>query len=711
MAFRYINTRLWSKAGHLSKALSKGHFTTWIWNLHDHAHSSDTNLTLGFTRKVASSSFGHLSLVFFWMSGMHFHGAYFSNYDIWLKDPKHYLPSSHLVWCLIGQDILNDHLGQYFSGMGITSGIFQLWRSEGIITHIDLKYACSASVISNILCTSGSVSSLRINGPVGLLLVKLECCIYVHHLMVIFGSSCICGVGHWIHISLPANPLLDSGTRNPLFVELDKQTIFGNADLIQIILPAFRIGPLVNLALFNKRCMPSIVGSTSKLYSCSTTSVTLVKVAAHHLTLGVVFIIVSLIGYLSTRQIWILNIRTSQLQHFPSAKAIAVAAMSVQGGQLSVILAICGYTSVTAAHHLSGIRMYAFGAIFYPTVLCLFYHQMWVGGFLIIGAGAHASLCYYGSSTNRVSLVFIWYRDATAGSLVWASIASGFHGFSLYCHNDTLEGFGRPEDIFHDNSIQLKPSCVSKWLTIPEIQMLDEQVVSCCQELGTADFIVHHIHGFTIHVTFLILSKGLLYGRNSRFVSDKFKLGVRYPCDGPGRGGTCQISILDHLYLAVFWMYNCLDVLLFHYFWKSQSDVWGITNNSLKMMIAHISGGDFSVNATSMNAWLRNFLWSQAAQGIQSYAVGSICPFGFIFISAHFIWAFSLMFLYSGRAYWQEFIESIVWAHHKLKIMPHIEARALSISQGRGVGFIHYTLGSSSCTWAFFISRMIVLTS
>ena len=45
-------------------------------------------------------------------------------------------------------------------------------------------------------------------------------------------------------------------------------------------------------------------------------------------------------------------------------------------------------------------------------------------------------------------------------------------------------------------------------------------------------------------------------------------------------------------------------------------------------------------------------------------------------------------------------IESILWAHHKLKIMPHIQPRALSISQGRAVGFIHYTLGGVGCTWA-----------
>jgi photosystem I P700 chlorophyll a apoprotein A1 len=221
--------------------------------------------------------------------------------------------------------------------------------------------------------------------------------------------------------------------------------------------------------------------------------------------------------------------------------------------------------------------------------------------------------------------------------------------------------------------------------------MLDKKVIKITQELGTADFLVHHIHAFTIHTTLLILSKGILYARNSRLVSDKFQLGFRYPCDGPGRGGTCQISPWDHISLAVFWMYNSLSVVLFHYFWKMQSDVWGIYNIP-NQKIMHISGGDFSVNSSTIHGWLRNFLWSQPAQVIQSYRT-SISGYGFIFISAHFLWAFSLMFLYSGRGYWQELIESILWAHHKLKIMPHIQPRALSISQGRAVGFIHYTLG------------------
>ena len=48
------------------------------------------------------------------------------------------------------------------------------------------------------------------------------------------------------------------------------------------------------------------------------------------------------------------------------------------------------------------------------------------------------------------------------------------------------------------------------------------------------------------------------------------------------------------------------------------------------------------------------------------------------------------MFLFSGRGYWQELIESIVWAHNKLKVAPAIQPRALSITQGRAVGVAHY---------------------
>jgi len=70
--------------------------------------------------------------------------------------------------------------------------------------------------------------------------------------------------------------------------------------------------------------------------------------------------------------------------------------------------------------------------------------------------------------------------------------------------------------------------------------------------LGTADFLVHHIHAFTIHVNVLILLKGILFARS-------------FFCDGPGKGGTCQISSWDHVFLGLFWMYNAISIIIFSF--------------------------------------------------------------------------------------------------------------------------------------------------
>ena len=41
------------------------------------------------------------------------------------------------------------------------------------------------------------------------------------------------------------------------------------------------------------------------------------------------------------------------------------------------------------------------------------------------------------------------------------------------------------------------------------------------------------------------------------------------------------------------------------------------------------------------------------------------------------------MFLYSGRGYWQELIESILWTHQKLEIITRIQPRALCMNTDR----------------------------
>ena len=231
-------------------------------------------------------------------------------------------------------------------------------------------------------------------------------------------------------------------------------------------------------------------------------------------------------------------------------------------------------------------------------------------------------------------------------------------------------------------------------------------------DIGRGEVMVNHIHSFSLHLTVLIILKGILTGRGSRLISDKLDLGFQYPCDGPARGGTCQVSPWDHLFLALFWMYNLISVLIFHYFWKMQSDIWCLSltsNRDIGSRTTYLTWREYGVESVRVNGWLRNYLWSEATQVIQSYRRDGISGYTYIFLSSHFIWSFSLMYLYSGRAYWEELIESILWGHTKIKITPNIQPRALSITQGRAVGLCHYLLGGVGCTWSFFLARIEVL--
>jgi photosystem I P700 chlorophyll a apoprotein A1 len=151
-------------------------------------------------------------------------------------------------------------------------------------------------------------------------------------------------------------------------------------------------------------------------------------------------------------------------------------------------------------------------------------------------------------------------------------------------------------------------------------------------------------------------------------------------------------------------MFNTIAIAVYHFSWKMQSDVWGTIDPD--GTISHITGGNFAISATTINGWLRDYQWAQAAQVIQSYGT-ELSAYGLLFLGAHFVWAFSLMFLFSGRGYWQELIESIVWAHNKLNFAPAVQPRALSIIQGRAVGVAHYLLGAIVTIWAFFEARII----
>jgi len=721
----------WAKPGHFSRTLAKGpKTTTWIWNLHADAHDFDLQAKSleDVSRKIFSAHFGQLAIIFLWLSGMHFHGAYFSNYTAWLVNPLQIKPSAQSVYPIVGQEILNADVGGNFQGIQITSGFFQIWRSEGVTTQQQLYcIALGSLAMSGIMLFAGWFHYHKA-AP------KLEWfqnaeSMMNHHLSGLLGLGSLAWSGHEIHIGNPINKLLDSGM-DPKDLP-DPHELLLNREFISTLYPSFKQG-LTPFFSLNWAAYSDILTFKGGL-NPTTASLWLTDVAHHHLAIAVLMIIA---GHMYRTNFGIGHSMKEILEAHKGPftgnghKGLYEVLTTSWHAQLAINLAMLGSLTIIIAHHMYAMPPYPYIAIDYPTQLSLFTHHMWIGAFCIVGGAAHGSIFMvrdYDATVNYNNLLdrVIRHRDAIISHLNWVCIFLGFHSFGLYIHNDTMQALGRPQDMFSDKAIALQP-IFAQWIqglhtTAPgttspnalatasyifggDPVILGSKIALVPMKLGTADFLVHHIHAFTIHVTALILLKGLLYARNSRLIPDKSNLGFRFPCDGPGRGGTCQVSGWDHVFLGLFWMYNSISVVIFHFSWKMQSDIWGSVTP--QGAISHITGGNFAQGALTINGWLRDFLWSQASQVIQSYG-SALSAYGLIFLGAHFIWAFSLMFLFSGRGYWQELIESIVWAHNKLKVAPSIQPRALSITQGRAVGLAHYLIGGIGTTWAFFLARII----
>nr|YP_009393130.1 photosystem I P700 apoprotein A1 [Bostrychia moritziana]ARW61692.1 photosystem I P700 apoprotein A1 [Bostrychia moritziana] len=721
----------WAKPGHFSRTLAKGpNTTTWIWNLHADAHDFDshTNSLEEVSRKIFSAHFGQLAIIFLWLSGMYFHGARFSNYSAWLNNPTIIKPSAQIVWPIVGQEILNADVGGGFQGIQITSGFFQLWRSSGITTEVQLYTTAIGGLIMSLLMIFAGWFHYHKSAP------KLEWFQNVesmmnHHLAGLLGLGCLGWAGHQIHIALPINKLLDSGI-SPQEIPLPHEFMI-HRNLMSELYPSFNKGilPFFTLNWNDYSDFLTFKGGLNPING----GLWLTDIAHHHLALSVLFLIA---GHMY-RTNWGIGHSMKEILEAHKGpftgeghKGLYEILTTSWHAQLAINLAMMGSLSIIVAHHMYAMPPYPYIATDYATQLSLFTHHMWIGGFCIVGAGAHASIFMvrdYNPAQNYDNVLdrIIRHRDAIISHLNWLCIFLGFHSFGLYIHNDTMRALGRSQDMFSDTAIQLQP-IFAQWIqnihtlapsnTSPnslaaasyafggDVVSIGNKIAMMPIKLGTADFMVHHIHAFTIHVTVLILVKGFLFARNSRLIPDKSNLGFRFPCDGPGRGGTCQVSGWDHVFLGLFWMYNALSIVIFHFSWKMQSDVWGSVGEAGK--VSHITGGNFSQGAITINGWLRDFLWAQASQVIQSYG-SALSAYGLIFLGAHFVWAFSLMFLFSGRGYWQELIESIVWAHNKTKVAPAIQPRALSIIQGRAVGLAHYLLGGIGTTWAFFLARII----
>jgi photosystem I P700 chlorophyll a apoprotein A2 len=217
--------------------------------------------------------------------------------------------------------------------------------------------------------------------------------------------------------------------------------------------------------------------------------------------------------------------------------------------------------------------------------------------------------------------------------------------------------------------------------------------------IGPGDFLVHHAIALGLHTTTLICVKGALDARGSKLFPDKKDFGFTFPCDGPGRGGTCQTSAWEQsFFLATFWMLNTLGWVTFYFHWKHL----GVWQGNV---------AQFNESSTYLMGWFRDYLWLYSAQtinGYNPYGTTNLAVWDWMFLFGHLVWATGFMFLISWRGYWQELIETLVWAHERTPLANLVSWKdkpvALSIVQGWLTGLVHFTVGYVLTYAAFLIA-------
>ncbi len=425
-----------------------------------------------------------------------------------------------------------------------------------------------------------------------------------HHLAGLLGLGSLSWAGHQIHVSLPINQFLDAGV-DPKEIPLPHEFILNRDLLAQLYpsfaegatpfftlnwskyaeFLSFRGGldpitgglwlsdiahhhlaiPLPHEFILNRDLLaqlyPSFAEGATPFFTLNwskyaefltfrggldpvTGGLWLTDIIHHHLAIAILFLIA---GHMY-RTNWgighsIKDILEAHKGPFTGQghKGLYEILTTSWHAQLSINLAMLGSLTIVVAHHMYSMPPYPYLATDYGTQLSLFTHHMWIGGFLIVGAAAHAAIFMvrdydptirYNDLLDRV----LRHRDAIISHLNWVCIFLGFHSFGLYIHNDTMSALGRPQDMFSDTAIQLQP-VFAQWIqnthalapgtTAPgattstsltwggdNLVAVGGKVALLPIPLGTADFLVHHIHAFTIHVTVLILLKGVLFARS-----------------------------------------------------------------------------------------------------------------------------------------------------------------------------------------------------
>jgi len=594
-----------------SQALAQDPATRRIWygiaTAHDlEAHDGMTEENL--YQKIFASHFGHLAIIFLWTAGNLFHVAWQGNFEKWVSNPLKTRPIAHSIWDPhFGDSALKAFSKGNTYPVNITfAGLYQWWYTIGFRTNQEL-YTASIGVLllASVLLIAGWLH-LQPKFRPSLSWFKNNESRLNHHLSGLLGFSSLAWTGHLVHVAIPASRGVHVGWDNFLTAPPHPAGLtpfFSGNWTVYAENPdganhAFNTGDGAGTAIL------TFLGG----FHPQTQSLWLSDMAHHHLAIAVVFIVA---GHMYRTNFGIgHNMKEILDAHRPPGGRLGAGHVGLFETitnslhmQLGLALASLGVATSLTAQHMYALTPYAYLSKDFTTEAALYTHHQYIAGFLMVGAFAHGAIFFvrdYDPELNKNNVLarMLEHKEAIISHLSWVSLFLGFHTLGLYIHNDTVVAFGQPEKqilfeplfaeyiqaasgkaVYQFNvllaSSTSPATAAGNQVWLPGwLEAINSSKNDLFLKIGPGDFLVHHAIALGLHVTALILVKGALDARGSKLMPDKKDFGYSFPCDGPGRGGTCDISAWDAFYLAMFWMLNTIGWVTFYWHWKHMT-IWG----------------------------------------------------------------------------------------------------------------------------------------
>ncbi|MBW4546141.1 MAG: photosystem I core protein PsaB [Symplocastrum torsivum CPER-KK1] len=693
-------------------------------------------------QKIFASHFGHVAIIFLWTSSLLFHVAWQGNFEQWIKDPLNVRPIAHAIW----DPQFGAPAVDAFTQAGATnpvniaySGVYHWWYTIGMTTNNDLYQGAVFLLLLSAVFLFAGWLHLQPKFRPSLSWFKSAEHRLNHHLAGLFGVSSLAWAGHLIHVAIPESRGQHVGWDNFLTTlphpEGLRPFFTGNWGV-------YAQDPDTAQHVFGtSEGAGSAILTFLGGFHPQTESLWLTDMAHHHLAIAVIFIIAGHmyrtnfgIGHsikeMLNSKAGLLSPRSEGQFNLPHQGLYDTYNNSLHF-QLGIHLAALGVVTSLVAQHQYALPPYVFIGRDYTTVAALYTHHQYIAGFLMVGAFAHGAIFWvrdYDPEQNKGNVLdrVLRHKEAIISHLSWVSLFLGFHTLGLYVHNDVMHAFGTPEkqiliepvfaqfiqashgkalygmDVLLSNPDSIAttawPNYANVWLP-GWLDVINDTTNSVFLTIGPGDFLVHHAIALGLHTTTLICVKGALDARGSKLFPDKKDFGFTFPCDGPGRGGTCQTSAWEQsFFLATFWMLNTLGWVTFYFHWKHL----GVWQGNV---------AQFNESSTYLMGWFRDYLWLYSAQtinGYNPYGTTNLAVWDWMFLFGHLVWATGFMFLISWRGYWQELIETLVWAHERTPLANLVSWKdkpvALSIVQGWLTGLVHFTVGYVLTYAAFLIA-------